>query len=545
MKTRYASVTLASVALALAINACGKKKTTTPQATAAAATNALAAAYPDGLALSAFPQEVPTAALALMSDAPTGDAGEPPKTMAGKMEEAQKMMKGEVDDCVPEILKTPPTDAQEAQTCYEFDHDMLYTAAMNGTTEVQAIGTKNGKNAAGEACLVAFGRERIDAVVSRVDRATASVQAMFCQVKKAGLASALPAVGEELNLASALQTGFSGKMRNITAATIKRLDDLDGRPLYKSTIAFGYANGATQEVNLVHSPKSETDNTDFNGTLWVKRSGSAGNYDDLMSIVYSRATQTDGTPLVKYALKNIVVNKTISDQFFTTAGDLDLNASTNTNGDYLKADGTVYSSANDAAAGIFYIAFEVNPLTNVGKMSYWRNPGGNYNEAARGFVFNIEAKSDGALKGCATSGAAAGVSIRKANKTSVALSPSGFWHPQLNGGSLNANGGEPYYSIGNLASPPLSHAAGATSQRWYVPTTPDAANNTAFASASQGSLITRQCFTQNATTGLYELDDEANSSSPAGYELITTGSTKFINPPQLQGVQVFNKEIKN
>ena len=67
-------------------------------------------------------------------------------------------------------------------------------------------------------------------------------------------------------------------------------------------------------------------------------------------------------------------------------------------------DGLVnYAGVSDEATNsdihaINYVAFDMDVDTNEGNLSYWQNPGGNINEAARGFLFKIEKDDDGALK---------------------------------------------------------------------------------------------------------------------------------------------------
>ena len=135
------------------------------------------------------------------------------------------------------------------------------------------------------------------------------------------------------------------------------------------------------------------------------------------------------------------------------------------------------AAENSSSNNFKFLQFDMDSQTGEGDISYWRNPGGRNNEAARGFVFNIATNDSGVLAGCGASGAAS-TSIRAALSTggsgSSALSPVRFWHPFANQ-NTDPNKDDRY-------------------------------------AAGQGPSITGQCFSQNASSGLYEIDYDATKA---------------------------------
>lgn len=412
--------------------------------------NKLATAYPNTLAIAAFP-EGDSAKLALGDTAVSDPNAD--KDVSQKVEDAEKILTGEADECLNTKLFQRIKEAGDI-TCYEFDSDMMpiqYPESKGGKLNGTSDGTDEDS---GEACMVAFARSQIQDSITKVDKATALVQAMLCQAKKDGAATDLPAVGKTLDLADTLENA-AGKLK-VSRARIKRLDDVDGRPVYKSEVTVTDFTDQKIDLDLIHSPAKDGSNDEYNGVLSIKFSG--GDYESIdndkvrvMSVVYARS-ENDGKVRMKYEVRNAALKETLTP--FTGDGIVNFNAGA----DFDAAKGTSgygnYGSdqPNDFIAQMKYIVFDVDPDTNEGNMSYWVNPGGQYYENARGFLFNIDSK-DGDLTGCGVSGAAGkggvselgkGVSIRRSLKEgkddeALTLEPRGYLHPFYNDNLLSVS----------------------------------------------------------------------------------------------------------
>jgi hypothetical protein len=237
------------------------------------------------------------------------------------------------------------------------------------------------------------------------------------------------------------------------------------------------------EVHLVHSPTSETADK---GTLWFKSKPVAGADDinntankfDLMSINYSRSTK-HSQQRVQFEVRQAMIEK--SYDLFTDGG--------------LVNYGSVPDDAeNDLIHAIKYVAFDINPETSEGDLSYWMNPGGRIEESARGFLFNVS-DNEGRLEGCGVSGATNSVSIRKAvtdpGEDDI-LAPTRYWHPREDQ-NIHPDKDSRY-------------------------------------SANEGSSITKQCFKQN-DEGIYEIDT-SKTTHDRGYDVLAKASAK-VDPPEV------------
>lgn len=545
MKTRY----LISSCLAIAaISACGKKNSDTDTESL---TNALAEAYPSGLALAAFPQSTSTAALAFNADEAPEDKKPEDLTLKDKKELEKKVMEGK-GDCMPPILKKEPPKI-DPETCYEFDQDMIYsTRTQNGITKT--LGTKDGKNAKGEACMVAFARTQIAEVADYVDRANSQIQAMMCQAKKGNADIKLPEPGAEaLDLKAAMTDALGAKAAKLDSATIAAAADATtGVVTYTSTVKMTDDRGTARTIVLRHSPSaSSTDeNPAYSGVLSIRmKRGSkdggqgASEKERFISVTYARSVENEKANL-KYELRTAQFADALVEKVFTTEGVLNYNAGAEANGDF-KINNQVVQP-NEAVDSISYIAFAGNPETNEGTLSYWKNPGGNYNESARGMITEIKAGTDGSLSGCAISGAVLdasnqGISIRKSIVTGDVLKPGGFYHPfhttnPQNGTTITGptvEGTETFYN--KVQTTP------AETLKWYKPDAGDA--STTFVTSQHGGYISKQCYKQSAA-GLYEIDSTVTTKA-AGFELVaTTDTTKLFNPPALKGVKTDGKVEK-
>ena len=517
-------------------------------------TNSLALSYPDSLSLTILPESVESSTSLKLVEGET-------RTLREKKRQADKLLNGTADSCLPSIFSRPVDKTRV--TCYEFDQEMIYGTNPSGST----YGTRDGKAENGEACLVTFARNKAKRVENLVDRALGYIQGMLCQAKKEGLDSEMPDVGEELDLKEVLTTAMGRKVSKVSSAKIKRLADQDSRPIYEIDIIVN-KNSEVRETHLLHSPASDSDNSTYYGVLWSKVTGyedpfggdAADNQpkDPHLSVQYAKTLNSDGTYSVQAEFLRGNIHSDLSDKAFVN-GVLDLNvgadfevAQTDNNYGSYKKDSQSYYSHNEAVTGMVYIAFNLNPDDSTGNISFWRNPGSNYSENARGMVFSIEKdESSEKLKGCAVSGATTGtgltnaLSIRKAKKEGVSLNPNGFLHPFAHtetNHKVNCTHEQGSDAIGDFYKLPKDSCY-SNDVTWYPPLASDldAALISTWTTKQSGSIITRQCVSQNDTTGLYEIDTTLTPAA-AGFELLDTEnsasmSSKKISPPTLSGLK--------
>lgn len=522
------------------ILSCGKKKSddsssgTSPEDVTNA--NPLAGAYPSSLAITVFP----TASTTSLTETYLAEA-----TTAAKSEDAAKILKGEVENCLPAALKSDPVQGED-ETCYEFDQDMIY-GSQNGTK-----GTKTGKNSKGEACLPAFARTKTKRVIDSVDRALGTIQMGMCLGKKKGVAKELSAVGDSVDLAESFGSN-EGKV-TVSKAKITREADANGFQNFKIELSVTRKDGIPMDITLYHTKKDDK-NTLFSGVLQHKEKLSdtekkgegvsllAGDRYRLMSIQYSRGTNaTTGKPEIRYELRNGIFDSSLVAKAFennnsNTLNQLDLNVGadfTATEGsqDYGKYTG--FTANNNAVMGITYIAFGGNPETNEGTFTYAQNPGSNFDENARGMTATLELK-DGVLKGCAYSGAngysvASGYSIRGAIKSQkkidadvVVFNPRGFYHPFFSGGTGPTTDADGKY---------YTKTQGPSTAKWYQVEAFTATTElpAIFVTEQMSNIITKQCYKQDATSQMYLIDE---TTSAKGYDLkeVEKGKTAIAPPP--------------
>jgi len=544
---------------------------TTTQDGATTVLTALPLAYPGGLTLSVFPQGTSSGSLRLGdasaplpdASAPLPDASAPLPDASAPLPDASAptlptvkeqatadaaILSGE-GACLPEIFLQ--TAANVAETCYQFDAEMISSGSG-----AQKTGTTNGLNAAGEACLVSFARAQVVSVNRLVGQGLGLVQSMMCQGKKDGN-TALPEVGKSVDFSTSMTNALGTILSGTPIATLARLEDQNGQPVYQTdislTLAIPGAATQTAEMHLVHSPLSAESNETFAGKLWVSFSGATqqngGNNptNNFASIQYAKKKETDGTYRLVAELRRAMLATSLAPAAFVN-GVLDLNAGANVSvattnpnyGAYLDTNGQPVE-ANQMIAGIMYVSFNINPDDNTGTVAYWQNPGGSFQESARGMVFNL-AKEDttGLLKGCGysgSSGTAGGpaMSIRKFVLQDTSLQtnfvPSGFYHPFDN--TMPQNGCTITGPTQDDTGTYYTKTCGSSASSWFVP---DFSNKPSMATAANqwvtsqtGTYVTRQCVAQNPV-GLYELDT-ALITANAGFELVTPDTS--ITSPDL------------
>ena len=449
--------------------------------------NPLTGAYPSGLAISVFPQSS-SASLTLAA----GDLDKKP--LKQKVDDSNKRLVGEGDCFSKELVDDRP--GFDTPTCYEFDSGMMPFKKDGVSPE---YGTLDGTDGAGEACLVAFARSQMTSVVARLEKAMFMVEAMMCQAKKAAEANGstleLPSdVGSTLDLTDTLKEATSGVTGiNVNSAKITRKPDASSRAVYHNQVSFSDPGGRTIEINLVHSPDATGSNDNYNGTLWTISEGGKApgpgpgsqstNKKRYLHINYSKTT-SGSTVNMQAEMRRANILNTLDP--ITSKGELDLNVGATFTGSPTDPNYGNYSTpnANDTIEAMKYISFNMNPDTNEGSMSYWVNPGGNYFENARGFVFNVTKNTTtNTLEGCAvtgatqTTGAPNGISIRRALREggAVTLEPRGYYHP---------------FADNNLTTK-----------------TKDTRQP-----GQSGASVSKQCFSQNATSFKYEIDSSKTTS---------------------------------
>jgi hypothetical protein len=460
------------IASALTWNACGKKKSKDSSETSSGMT----AAYPLGLSISVAPQS---------SSTTLADETDRERPLKEKKEEAESMLRGRAETCMPKAIRVQRRPNND-ETCYEFDQDMAVGTRPGGRTLGTADGLAKKTGNTSEACMVSFAREEAKQVSAIVDETLGMIQMMLCQANKAG--QGLPANDGDVldfkpNMEAAAAAG--GKTMPLTKAQMTKSGSNYVSEVTAQFPLPGKTELATRTMKLTHNPNG--DNSSYKGVLNItmdKTFGNNADYNQVMSIQYAKV---DGK--VVYELRMANVETTSIGNAFDTNGVVNFGPATDNKMNAYK-----------------YVAFDMNPDSGEGNMSYWHNPGSGMGEAARGFVFNITADSAGLLKGCASSGAIKDTSIRKALQNSLAMTPNGFFHP------FQKSGTPGYFG---LIKPPVDAADDGIAQIWTGTNTGTVDN--------QGSIIARQCFKQ-ASTGVYGIDGGSMArEGTAGYELIDFG----------------------
>lgn len=493
--------------------------------TGSLALNTLATAYPEGLALSVLPTKVPselptslpsTSALSIstsslrLQEAKADESDSKPTSE--KNDDVAAKLGGE-GDCFSDALLQ--ATALNAPNCYNPDRDLNFVNSTTVTPQAKVAGSD-------ESCMAGYARAQMSSTVAKVDAATGLVVAMMCQAKKDALADKLPALDKTLDLKDSLTAATKSSNLTITTATIERLPDVDQKPVYKTDLVVAGGTGDqafVKEVHLLHSPTAVNDNTAYSGHLLLKDADAHSDGVTYLQIDYS-LSGTAAAPKVQYQLVEGLFKKTAStsdDPFATVLGSdpyssdglLDLNhgatfgADTHAAG-YGNFAADTNADLNSTLSHQRFIAFEMNPLTNAGKLMFWENFGGNFNEASRGMVFNLEVQEDNSLRGCSISGATTGtpsagsISIRKAMKTDLTLlTPTGYYHPE---GVQDAN-----------CSSDATKAPVGLCQ--FAP------------------YIYKQCFAQNKDSGVYELD----GNGADGFDIVTlSAATAAVTLPTLK-----------
>lgn len=498
----------------------------------------LTSAYPGSLAISVFPTTTGTS-LRL------ADADSAPDSILGKEKESAEYLGGKAANCLPPIFLRPARSVEEA--CYEFDQDMI-----PGTKDGHNHGTPDGKSTiAGskEACLASFARAQVKEIEQIIDQGLGLQQGMICQAVKDEVDVANATTDRGVDLAASLTEAGNKtsdpRKPNLTVSEATMKKDADG--VYRVSISVSLTkNGQTivQSYKLAHVPDA-VDNSVYHGVMSIIRDDVAAKGPanaigkQFISLTYKRALVGSATRL-SAELRSSRFDPSVASKAFHSDGTLDYNVGADDNGNF----GGL--AAGRAISQQLLVGFDQNVSDNTGTFEYWRNPGSNYTEPARGMIFKLDKNpTTGRLEGCGMSGAANGddpsnnagwMSIRKSIKTGVSLAATGSYHPFFNTDD-SAQGSS--ICVGNDCSGTAGGAGGSNpfTVRWTKPTftTCDAQDRCDEWASRRGTpLVTRQCVAQNAD-GAYEIDTgEGKIKEAVGYVLFNpTKSTNFkIDRPE-------------
>lgn len=377
-----------------------------------------------------------------------------------RLADNQKRLNGEASDCFSgDIIRAIQSQGGMGDACFGFDYGIIFGAALGNVDAGKinpALSDSADQSLSGlktalssivgivpdttpEACMVKIGRQMVETATGRLEGSLRLFEGMLCQAKKKKIANGLPAVGKALDLTSA----FSDyKRATVTDAKVRRLADKDGRPVYRSRIKLSPKIGKPIVITLVHSPGVDG-NTEYDGVLWFETERWTSSFAVVTNISYSKSGTTIVDQRLKMEVRTAEFNKAkVTGDYISKDGRIDFNVGADANGSFGPG------MANEYIEGVKYFAFDINPSSYAGNISFWNNPGGNYEEAARGFIFESSQNTDGTLSGCAYAGAYREGSIRKAVKEGLTLEPTGCYTPFLRTGACGANSPNPNDNVG-------------------------------------------------------------------------------------------------
>ncbi len=436
---------------------------------------------------------------------PNADVSSTNQHVKDKLKNAGERLNGNADECFDAgAISSLDRQHNVADGCFGFDYGIVSGTALgdvdpgrlnptlSNVTDQSLAGVRSAilkvegrvADAGNEACMVKTGRQMVAQASARVESVLKIFEGMLCQAKKSKIATALPEAGAALDLKAAFAKFTAA---TFSEASITRLADREGRAVYRSRLAFtrqGMNRIEPMTVTLVHSPGAEG-NTAYDGVLWTEGERiddqNGATYAVLTNISYERTGKELADQRLRMEIRNGEFNTSkVKAELIGKDGKIDLNAGAGADGSFGPGE------ANDYLEGARYFAFDVNPSTYAGKISFWTNPGGNYNEPARGFLFESAQNADGTLTGCAYAGAYREGSIRKAVREGKSLEPTGCFTPQLSYGACGSNGD------------------------------------------NQGSQIWKQCFKQQGDG--YYVVDTSNVASADGFDVIDLKTEKPALP---------------
>lgn len=398
--------------------------------------NPLAGSYPEGLSLSAFPDTENSSNQNLnLSDSPTDPhKHERPKHPKKALQDEKDRLEGKSDSCfTPNVVQKLFEMNQNVEACYGFDYGivsgksigLIDQGKINDLTKELAEDDRTAENLKekfdtgvtdkdeSEACMVAAARQEVMKVTKTADTALELFQGMLCASKKLNTVEKLPKIGKKKDSKNLFK-----KMQGVTIeeAGIKRLKNQDRFPVFRSYIKLTN-NQDSRTLVLIHSPEDDK-NLKYKGVLQIRSEIKDGEniWEHGVSIKYRKSQVDDENSNLKYEVKKMRLNKAAGVKLFKPNGSVNF-------------EDLEESWENSKVSNISYFAFDIDPSTTAGNMSFWMNPGGRDSEAARGFVFKTTKEADGTLKGTAYAGADRGMSIRKAFREKKRLKVTGCFTP--------------------------------------------------------------------------------------------------------------------
>ncbi len=447
--------------------------------------NGLAIAYPEGLTVTAFPQSVdsnPGAAApgslqtGLRLNGPSADSTEL-KHPREALTESQDRLNGDAQSCFDNgLVQAFGSSPNITEYCFGFDYGIVsgeaigtgdggqvnnivqsnnssvsaLKSALEGASGLQA-------DSSGEACMVKVGRHMVSAVASKLNGSLGFLGGLLCEAKKAGSDTFSSATVD-------LAETASGKLPDGLTLSKAEITSLDGG-VYKTEIDYSTASQSSSKIIFYHKP-GESGNDTYSGVLNFYEGEDQNGNNAFRSMSYAKSGSDTSSQRLKIEVRDVRYTNAagVSDPFL---GDGTLDPNT----------GVTVNDGNDKLSGVKYFAFDVNPSSFAGSLSFWVNPGGNYEEPPRGFVYETAQDSAGRTSGCAWSGAFRDTSIRKAIADGSILKPTGCYTPQISNGVCGTS------------------------------------------SDKQGNDVWKQCFTQNSS-GIYEIDNSKVTDTSAGYDVL-------------------------
>lgn len=199
--------------------------------------------------------------------------------------------------------------------CYGPNLDYANHPDGSGGTQLPGgdLGLLDAAETSGEACAAAELNARMKGVASQVDAAFFAVASLMCTARNANLS--LPAnAGESLDVTPSLsgKVTINGQAATVTAATLARDTDSNGKPVYVSTIRATFGSKSAF-IRLKHIPAGLQDESTFTGKVSISLSdtvresgfdgncsGSSGGQVDAASILYEKTLAGN----LKYSLKS-------------------------------------------------------------------------------------------------------------------------------------------------------------------------------------------------------------------------------------------------
>lgn len=247
-----------------------------------------------------------------------------------------------------------------------------------------------------EACAAVQMNYVVDAVARRVDNFIKLFGVATCAQKKAGLS--LPAVGETLNLASALQAHAQVSGLTVTTLALARqANTSDGKAVYQMTFTgtLGFAGNVSKEseITLTHIPTAE-DNSTYRGQLSIRQNNLVEGGLNCASV--GAVGSVDAT--------TIHYEKTAADTLVYQLNDAEFCGATTNPFDsamhIAPSDKASLTNPDGWANNWDYGVFRINPSAGTGTVAYAWQAGMN-DQLARVLNVTTSAQTDGRITGTA------------------------------------------------------------------------------------------------------------------------------------------------